>query len=186
MRYMWDRFDDYFPRTKPLMRAAAAAFRPSLQRWDRETSGGVTQFVANSRFVRDRIGRYYGRDAEIVHPYVDDAFLEAPLPEERSDEHVMVSALVPYKKGGAGHRGVGGQEAGHHRHRPLLAKLQARAPSSVTFLGYVSRDKIIERLARARSLILPGVEDFGITPLESMALARRSWPCAREACSTRS
>jgi glycosyltransferase involved in cell wall biosynthesis len=29
---------------------------------------------------------------------------------------------------------------------------------------------IIDHLGRAQSLILPGVEDFGITPLEAMAL----------------
>ena len=53
---------------------------------------------------------------------------------------------------------------------PLLEQLRARSGPNVELLGSVSRDRIIERLARARSLILPGVEDFGITPLEAMAL----------------
>jgi len=52
---------------------------------------------------------------------------------------------------------------------PLLDTLRRRAGPNVTFLGNVSRDVIIERLSAARSLILPGVEDFGITPLEAMA-----------------
>ena len=51
-----------------------------------------------------------------------------------------------------------------------LRKLPTQAGPNVQFLGSVSRDVVIERLARARSLILPGVEDFGITPLEAMAL----------------
>jgi glycosyltransferase involved in cell wall biosynthesis len=168
MRYIWDRFDDYFPRSKPLRRAAAMSIAPWLRRWDVKTTSGVTEFVANSTFVRERIRRYYDRDAEVIHPFVDDAFLEAPLQEERDDYHIVISALVPYKRVelalAAGKRLVviGGG--------PLYEQLRASAGPNVELLGSVSRDRIIERLSRARSLILPGVEDFGITPLEAMAL----------------
>jgi len=172
MRYIWDRFDDYFPRSKPLRRAAVMTLAPWLRRWDVRTAAGVTQFVANSTFVRDRIRRYYHRDAEVIHPHVDDAFLGAPLREDRDDYHVVVSALVPYKRVdlaidaavGSGRRLVviGGG--------PLLDEYRARRAPNVEIVGSVSRDRIIQCLARARSLILPGVEDFGITPLEAMAL----------------
>ena len=168
MRYIWDRFDDYFPRSKPLRRAAAMSLAPWLRKWDVETAKEVTQFVANSRFVRDRIRRYYDRDAAIVHPFVDDAFLSAPLLEERDDYHIVVSALVPYKRVDlavdSGRRLVviGGG--------PLFEELKRRGGPNVELLGSVSRSEIIERMSRARSLILPGVEDFGITPLEAMAL----------------
>jgi glycosyltransferase involved in cell wall biosynthesis len=168
MRYIWDRFDDYFPRSRPLRRVAAMSVAPWLRRWDVATSAEVTQFVANSTFVRDRIKRFYGRDAEIVHPYVDDAFLAPPIENEREDYHLVVSALVPYKKVelafAAGKRliVIGGG--------PLYEELKRRGGPNVTMLGSVSRGEIIDRLARAQSLILPGVEDFGITPLEAMAL----------------
>ncbi|MGZ7031557.1 MAG: glycosyltransferase [Thermoanaerobaculia bacterium] len=172
MRYIWDRFDDYFPRSKPLQRAAMSAVAPWLRRWDVRTVPEVTQFVANSRFVRDRIARHYGRDAEVIAPFVDESFLEAAMPSGRTDEHVIVSALVPYKKVDLAIEAV----AGTPRRLviigtgPLYDRLRSRLPPNVELLGYVSREKIIERLARARSLILPGVEDFGITPLEAMAL----------------
>ena len=52
----------------------------------------------------------------------------------------------------------------------MLEERRARSGPNVELMGSVSRDRIIERLGRARSLILPGVEDFGITPLEAMAL----------------
>ena len=168
MRYIWDRFDDYFPRSRPLRRAAAMSIAPWLRRWDVATAAEVTRFVANSNFVRDRIRRFYKRDAEIVHPYMDDAFLAPPLEKERGDYHLIVSALVPYKKVelafGAGKRLVviGGG--------PLYDELKRRGGPNVTMLGSVSRADVIAQLARARSLILPGVEDFGITPLEAMAL----------------
>jgi len=172
MRYIWDRFDDYFPRSKPLRRAAMMTIAPWLRRWDVRTAAGVTKFVANSTFVRDRIRRYYDRDAEVIHPHVDDAFLAAPLSSDRDDYHVVVSALVPYKRvdlaiDAAVESGrrlivIGGG--------PLLDAYRSRRAPNVEILGSLARDRIIECLARARSLILPGVEDFGITPLEAMAL----------------
>jgi glycosyltransferase involved in cell wall biosynthesis len=170
MRYIWDRFDDYFPRG--LKRAVARPLAARLRRWDVARAAGVTRFIANSSFVRDRIHAYYGREAAVVHPFVDEAFLAAPLNEQRDEFHLVVSALVPYKHvelaidavKGSGRRLVviGGG--------PLLKTLRGRGGPNVRFLGHVSRDVIIDHLSRARSLILPGVEDFGITPLEAMAL----------------
>lgn len=170
MRYIWDRFDDYFPRSKPLRRAAAISVAPWLRRWDVKTSAEVTRFVANSTFVRERIRRYYGRDADVVHPYVDDAFLNASLAEERDDYHIVVSALVPYKRIELAIEAMEGRKLVIVGGGPLLDRLKARSGPNVELVGSVSRDRIIERVGRARSLILPGVEDFGITPLEAMAL----------------
>jgi glycosyltransferase involved in cell wall biosynthesis len=168
MRYIWDRFDDYFPRGPKRILAKPVAAR--LRRWDVAASKSVTRFVANSNFVRDRIRAYYDRDATVVHPFVDDAFLNAPLNETRDDFHLVVSALVPYK-----HIDLAIDAAADRRlvvigGGPLLESLRARAGPNVQFLGHVSRDVIIDHLGRAQSLILPGVEDFGITPLEAMAL----------------
>jgi len=170
MRYIWDRFDDYFPRG--VKRALARPLAKRLRRWDVASSKGVTRFVANSHFVRDRIRAYYDRDAAIVHPFVDDAFLAMPLNERRDDFHVVVSALVPYK-----HVELAIDAINDSKRRlivigggTLLETLRARSGPNVQFLGHVSRDVIIDHLGRAQSLILPGVEDFGITPLEAMAL----------------
>jgi glycosyltransferase involved in cell wall biosynthesis len=168
MRYMWDRFDDYFPRSRPLLRAGASVFAPRLRRWDVATAANVTRFVANSNFVRGRIAEHYGREAEVVHPFVDEGFLAPPLRDGREDFDVIVSALVPYKR----------VELAIKASRrlviigdgPLRRRLQGTAGPNVTFLGAVSREVIIDHLSRARALILPGVEDFGITPLEAMAL----------------
>ena len=172
MRYIWDRFDDYFPKSKPFQRAAMMTLAPWLRKWDVDTAREVTQFVANSTFVRERIARYYKRDAEVIHPFVNESFLRAPLSTGRDDFHLIVSALVPYKKvelaidaakaTGRKLEIIGGG--------PLLEQLRARGGPNVTFRGHVPWEQIVERLSRARSLILPGIEDFGITPLEAMAL----------------
>ena len=169
MRYVWDRFDDYFPHgaRRLVMKPLAA----SLRRWDVASSAGVTKFVANSRFVAERIRRFYGREAEVIHPFVDEAFFGCELRVAREDVHVVVSALVPYKRIELAVDAIetSGRKLVVIGGGPLLDTLRRRAGPNVTFLGNVSRDVIIERLSAARSLILPGVEDFGITPLEAMA-----------------
>ncbi len=172
MRYVWDRFDDYFPRERLLLRAAVTPVAAWLRRWDRRTAGEVTRFVANSRFVGDRIARYYGRESQVIHPFVDDAFLAAPLTGARADFHVVVSALVPYKKVDLAidTAAATGRELVVIGSGPLLDRYAARVPPNVKLLGSVNRATIVKTLAGAGSLILPGVEDFGITPLEAMAL----------------
>src|SRR5438105_5112539 len=170
MRYIWDRFDDYFPRSRPLRRLGASIVARRLRKWDVKTAAGVTRFVANSNFVRDRIQKYYSRDSEVIHPFVDEAFLAAPLHDERDDYHAIVSALVPYKRVELAIEAARGRRLVIIGDGPMRSRLERLAGPNVTFLGSVSREVVIERLARARSLILPGVEDFGITPLEAMAV----------------
>ena len=168
MRYVWDRFDDYFPRSRPLTRMFAKIVASRLRHFDVKSAPQVTKFLANSTFVRDRIRNFYGRDADVVHPFVDESFLSAPLANERDGYHVIVSALVPYKRIDLAM--ATGKKLVIIGSGPLLDDFRRRRPPNVELLGSVQRDRIVERLARARSLILPGIEDFGITPLEAMAL----------------
>ena len=170
MRYVWDRFDDYFP--SGLKRVVARPLAAWLRRWDVRSSRGVTAFVANSRFVQERITRFYRRESTVIHPFVDEAFLAAPLLEKRDDFDLIVSALVPYKRIDLA---IAASRQSNRRlivigDGPSRAALSSAAGPNVQFAGSVPREVIIDHLSRARSLILPGIEDFGITPLEAMAL----------------
>lgn len=171
MRYMWDLFDDYFPRRRPLVRAAGASLRPLLQRWDARSARRVTRFIANSTFVAERIRRFYDREASVIHPFVDGAFLAAPVTEARDEFHLVISALVPYKRVEVAVEAAkrAGRQLVVVGDGPMLGQLRESAPPGVEFRGRIARSELIELLVRARSLILPGIEDFGITPLEAMA-----------------
>jgi glycosyltransferase involved in cell wall biosynthesis len=171
MRYVWDQFHEYFGpgRASPPVRWAARLVAPTLRRWDVRTAANVDAFVANSANVRERIQRVYGRDARVVHPPVDvDRFRTAPT---RGDFYLVVSALVPYKRVD---RAV---DACTRLGRPLvvvgegpeLAGLRRRAGPSVAFAGRVPDPEVASLMARCRSLILPGVEDFGIVVVEARA-----------------
>ncbi|MDX1582314.1 MAG: glycosyltransferase [Thermoanaerobaculia bacterium] len=171
MRYIWDRFDDYFPPAKPFRRVAASTLAPVLRRWDVASSERVDRFVANSEFVRGRIRDFYGRDATVVHPFVSDDWFTHPLERTRDDYHLVLSALVPYKKidlaiEGANLRGRRLVIVGDG---PMKGALESRSADRIELRGWVDDSELKRLVGRARSLIIPGVEDFGITALEAMA-----------------
>lgn len=171
MRYIWDRFDDYFPASRPFRRVAASTLAPMLRRWDVDTADRVDRFVANSEFVRERIRQYYGHDAAVIHPFADDDWLEAPFQQRREDFHLVLSALVPYKKIDLAIEAAArsGRKLVIVGDGPLRRELMSSAPAGVEVRGWVDPEELRYLTGRARSLIIPGVEDFGITALEAMA-----------------
>ncbi len=177
MRYLWDRYDDYFGPGRAGMstRLAMRVVRGRLRRWDRDSSsaGRVDTMLTSSAFVAERIRAIFGREAEIVPPPVDvDRF----RPDARAvgEEWLVVSALVPYKRIEIAIEAA--QEAGVTLaivgKGPEEAKLRRLAGPGVRFLGWVDEAGLARLLAGCRGLLFPGVEDFGIVPLEAMACGR--------------
>jgi glycosyltransferase involved in cell wall biosynthesis len=175
MRYVWDRYEDYFGpgRAGLLTRAAMSLLRGPLQRWDRASAERVDVFVADSRFVAERIRRFYGRQAEVLAPPVDtDAF--RPVSGADSGRWLVVSAFAPYKRldlalAAAALAGVPLDVVGKG---PEENRLRRLAGNNVRFLGWVSNEELVALYSACRGLLFPGVEDFGITPLEAMACGR--------------
>ncbi|HXW06290.1 MAG TPA: glycosyltransferase [Vicinamibacterales bacterium] len=174
MRYAWDQFPAYFgPSQVGALRSRL--LRPvmaSLARWDRETAGRVDQFVANSRYVAARIRRYYNRGSTVVYPPVDTAFYR-PLddPPRPGSGFLVVSALVPYKRlevAIEACRRVGARLTIVGR-GPELGRLQQLAGPDVSFPGWVSDEEVRARYQQAEAVLLPGVEDFGLVPVEAQA-----------------
>jgi glycosyltransferase involved in cell wall biosynthesis len=168
MRYAWD-FEaekERFPLpVRPLARAGMAAFR----RWDRRSARTVTRFVANSRAVADRIRSFYGRSAEVIHPPVRTDFYTPG--GEREDGFLYVGRLVGYKRPDL----VVGACAGlDHRltvvgNGQMKQELEARATPNVRFLGAVGDLELRDLYRRARALVFPVDEDFGIVMAEAQA-----------------
>jgi glycosyltransferase involved in cell wall biosynthesis len=180
MRYAWDQFDAYFGRER-LGRVGTALARLAMApiaRWDRTTAHRVDRYLANSRYVAGRIGRYYNREATVLHPPVDTEFFtpngESPREDKSASRFLVVSALVPYKRldvavDAATRLGVPLDVVGTG---PDLPRLRARAGAAVTFLGSVDGDALRTLYRRARALLMPAEEDFGIAPVEAMACGR--------------
>lgn len=175
MRYVWDRYADYFGpgRAGLVTRLVMGAVAPYLRRWDRHTASRVHRFAADSDYVAARIRRLYGRDADVVYPPVDTEFF-TPGPDAPGSYDLVVSALAPYKRIDLvldAYRGSGWpvRIAGFG---PEAARLKAMAPPEARFLGQVTDEALRELYRGARAVLMPGIEDFGIVPVEAMACGR--------------
>jgi glycosyltransferase involved in cell wall biosynthesis len=143
-----------------------------LRMWDRLAADRVDEFVAISSAVQQRITQIYHRQASILYPPVQIGNLSAPQPPE--DYYLIVSRLIPYKRIDLAVQafnllGLPLRIAGEGRDR---AKLQALAKSNIQFLGFCSDEQKRQLMARCKAFIFPGEEDFGLAPLEAMAMGR--------------
>ena len=176
MRYAWDQFSAYFgpDQVGPLKSRLLRPILARLARWDAATAGRVDSYVANSLYVAGRIRRYYNRRSAVVYPPVDTDFYR---PAESRSTHgpnrgfLVVSALVPYKRIDVAIEacrlaGVPLQIVGRG---PEEARLRRLAGPDVEFLGWRTDEDIRALYADAAGVLLPGVEDFGMVPVEAQA-----------------
>lgn len=171
VRYAWNQYFPYFSSDR--LNFFSRTFIPPiihyLRLWDESSSHRVDHFVANSKNVARRIQKYYRRQAVVIHPPVDTQFFQPE--EEQEDYYLMVSALVPYKRLDLA------VEAFNRTGEPLkivgqgpdYKKLKKMARENIEFFGPLDAKDLLHVYQRARALILPGEEDFGITSLESQA-----------------
>jgi len=196
MRYAWHRRADYALAAGRFRNAPVSAVRNVLldwiRQWDHDTSDRVTHFVAASRTVAQRIAESYGRPSRVIYPPVDTQFYTpgerhaeraspagwlgsseaSPQDHGRESSHYLcVSALVPYKR-----IDLAIEACNRLRRRlvvigsgPERRRLDRLAGPTVELLGWVPGHEIRDHLRRARALLFPGNEDFGIVPVEAHA-----------------
>lgn len=172
-RYVW-QLDAYMQRER-ISPAASAILKPLIQvlrRWDYQAAQRVDAFVAISSEIQRRIDRFYGRDSVIIYPPVETSRYQ---PADRVDDYFLaVSRLVPYKRvdlavAACTRLGLPLVVGGDGRDR---ARLEAMAGPTVSFLGRVPDDDLPDLMARCRAFIFPGLEDFGIAPVQAQAAGR--------------
>ncbi len=172
-RYVW-QLDNYISR-EGLGSLVGAALRPlvaMLKRWDYDAASRTHHFIAISTEIRERIQTYYNRDSVIIYPPVDTRrFLPASKVE---DYFLIVSRLIPYKRidlavQAATRLGLPLKIGGKGRD---LERLQAMAGPTVEFIGYVPDEDLPDLMARCKAFLFPGLEDFGITPVQAQAAGR--------------
>ena len=169
-RYAWYEQERALAEAPRALRAPLRGVLAAMRRADLHASRRVDRYVANSRLTQERIKRYYGRESEIVHPPVDVARFQ---PGEPGEHLLIVSELVRHKRlhvalEAARRAGAPIRVAGSG---PDRASLEA-AFGEAEFLGRVS-DAELERLyASARAVLVPSMEEFGITAVEAQAAGR--------------
>lgn len=162
---------------------------PYYRKLDKRRAGDGAQFAANSYFVRDRIQDTWGQEARVIYPpvsisnlqsvpnWVDCLNSEETAQIERLPETYLLGAsrFVPYKQlqkvilaGEAS--GIPVVLAGAGPEEKYLADLAEQASVPVLFVKAPSNRLLYALIQRALVYIFPPIEDFGILPVEAMAL----------------
>jgi glycosyltransferase involved in cell wall biosynthesis len=172
-RYIWN-LDAYLDREDfgRSIRAAAQVVARLYRHWDYAAAQRVHHFIAISTDIQQRIRTYYHRESAIIYPPVEAE--RFALSGKTEDYFLIISRLVPYKRIDLAVQActqlglpllIGGK--GRDRER-----LEALAGPTVQFLGYVPDEDLPDLFGRCRAFIFPGLEDFGITPVQAQAAGR--------------
>ena len=169
MRFAWDYWPKYLDEQKvgPIRRMAIRRMVHRLRIWDYAGASRVDRFIANSKTTQKRIDKFYGRKSQIIYPPADLSFAD----EEKSDYYVTLGMLTPYKKIDIAIEAfnVSGKKLKIIGDGPDRKRLEELAENNIEFAGFVSESERTKLLSKARGLIFPNVEDFGIAPIDAMA-----------------
>ena len=146
-------YDEYYRSAGFAGKLSMKMFTGYMRREDLRSAESVDGFVANSAFVAERIKRIYGRDSVVVHPPVDVEFFSSATANGKDEYYLFAGAPVKYKR-------LDLAEAACRRMGRRLV---------VAGGGGVSDAELRNLYAGAKALIFPGVEDFGIVPVEAQA-----------------
>ncbi|MEI8143570.1 MAG: glycosyltransferase [Candidatus Berkelbacteria bacterium] len=142
-----------------------------LRLWDKVASDRPDVYIANSRYVSNRITKYYKKDSTVIYPPVSvDRYFPAKV-EDKKDYYLFVSRLVDYKRcdivieafNDLGYPlkviGYGSDEG----------SLQSKAKDNIEFLGGKFGEELAKYFREAKALVFAAEEDFGIVPVEALA-----------------
>jgi glycosyltransferase involved in cell wall biosynthesis len=170
-RYAWHERARALSEVPTPLRPPLAAVLRRHRAFDRRALRTVDRFLATGEIARERIRRFWGRDAEVLHPPVE---VERFAIGEPGDHVLFVAELVRHKRPevaieaavAAGRRikvvGTG----------PELGRLQERYGGQAEFLGRVDDAQLARLYSEAAALVVPNVEEFGIAAVEAQASGR--------------
>ena len=160
-----------FPRS----RAIEPAYRWSghcLRQWDYSAAQKPDRLIANSRYIQQRIKKYYHRDSDVIYPPVDTC--RGYVSDRYDDYYLSVGRLVHAKR-----LDILIEACNRLKRRLVIAgegreekRLKAIAGPTVEFLGRVSDDCLHGLYAHCRALLFAADEDFGIVPVEAQSYGR--------------
>ena len=170
IRYAWDLHDEYTKNLPWLKRLLVQNILKYIRNWDLTTVDRVDYFIANSKFVQERIERIYHRKSTVIYPPVNvNTFT---LYEKKEDFYLTASRLVPYKKTKLIVEAFNKMPdkklvvIGSGEEYDTIKKI---ALDNIKVLGYQSDERLISAMQRAKAFVYAAIEDFGIVPIEAMS-----------------
>jgi glycosyltransferase involved in cell wall biosynthesis len=173
VRYAWDLQSQYFRAgtsgLQGVRRTIAQLVLHYLRLWDVATANRVDYFVANSRYVAQRIWKTYRRAAPVIYPPVNVEQFQPT--DRREDFYFTLSRFVPYKRVDlivAAFNQLG---------LPLVIigdgadwqSVNASAKDNIHLLGHQPDDVVIDHMQRCKAFVYAAAEDFGISLVEAQA-----------------
>ncbi|RLA84532.1 MAG: glycosyltransferase family 4 protein [Epsilonproteobacteria bacterium] len=172
IRYAWDLYDEYTSNLKQPKKFLVEKTLEYMRKWDIKTLDRVDCFIANSKFVAERIKRIYGRESTVIYPPVDvDKF---SLNTQKENFYLTASRLVPYKKVKliveafsqmSDKKLVVIGDGEQYKDIEAIAK----SCPNIQVLGFCDDKILSDRMQKAKAFVYAAVEDFGIVPIEAMA-----------------
>lgn len=177
--FYWRKYDEYLKNPgfhpKWLARVGLKLLLKPLRRRDYRAAQKVDQFIANSTHIQKDIKQYYGRDSIVIHPPIDTAKPTKDEGLKTKDEksgYIMWGRHVPYKRfdlaiKACNQLGLALTIVGSG---PETKYLRSISGPTISFTGYISSQEIASLAQSSQGFIFPAEEDFGIAPVEAMAL----------------
>ena len=169
-RYVWDLYYDYLDGAGVVKRVLMPHIIHKVRMWDYLAAQRVDRFIVDSNFVGRRVEKFYRRRAKTIYPGVRvDKYEVRDTPD---DYYLIVSRFVGYKRIDLA------IEACNRLKRPLIVvgsggeeekTLRASAGDTIRFVGRATDEEMLQWYAGAKAFLFPGVEDYGLTPVEAMA-----------------
>jgi glycosyltransferase involved in cell wall biosynthesis len=172
MRYLYDGYETYRAQMGAVTRTAFSAMAGRVRAWDVRAAERVSYFIANSRYVAERIRRCYGRESVVIHPPIDLDRARVGVPGEH---YLCAGRLVGYKRTelmveACARLGRKLRIAGTGPEEARLKRLAGVA--DISFLGEMTTEALWQEYAECRALLFAADEDFGMVPLEAQACGR--------------
>lgn len=173
LRFAWSMQDDYQSiwSSNSAGDVGFRALAATMRRSDRHAARRVDRYLTQSPYTGNQIERFYGIKPEVIGAPIDCSVFK-PSAAEREDFFLICGRLIePYKRVGVAVEafrklGLPLVIAGGG---PALDDLRRIAPPNVTFTGQLDDASVVDLMQRARALLFPSQDDFGLVPVEAMA-----------------
>ncbi len=176
IRYAWDLQDQYLRESeldRGIKGILARFILQHIRKWDLKTSQRVDYFIANSKYIAERIKRIYERDSAVIYPPVSVEKFE--ICTKKEDFYITVSRMVPYKKIDLiveTFTVMSDKKLIVIGDGPDFAKIETKAGRNIELLGHQPFEVVRDYMRRARAFVFAAEEDFGIAPVEAQACGK--------------
>ncbi len=170
IRYAWDLQAEYLKEMRGLKKLFAQVMLHKIRLWDYRTANGVDHFLANSKFIANRIWKIYRREANVIYPPVDT--MQFTPHAQKDNFYLTASRLVPYKKIDLiveAFAALPEKKLVVIGDGPEMQKIKNKAGKNIEVLGQQPQEKLVEYMQRAKAFVFAAEEDFGIAPVEAQA-----------------